>query len=513
MTTTNNTNASSAANTNSIPANFLPADFDKLQGTDRAASSLRSAKRAKDDEFYTRYNTVAAELDNYADQLAGKTIFCPCDDPTWSNFVKYFVNNRDKLNNTIYASCYYPAADGGITQVTLVAAKRGNPASILCREDYRRPRTEVEQAIKTKMLENGYQVGRETQITILEKKEQLKIGSQLLLDGIGVNDTTNKGDFEKTATFDLLLSACNVVVTNPPFSKWNDLFNVLLESGKKFLILGGKNAATNKNVFEAIKQGKCWTGHGDGLSEIFDRPAPLPPKDKVGVSWYTNLYKKPSNAHSNLSRKGYTVADLKARGLWKVFDERPDVLCIDRADEVPVDYEGLLAVPFTKPSTYLDCGRFELVEGNNFCNMKVNGSAVYARVVVRQKTGRAAEIAEEAKNQEILIKATPDLSDGRGYVYVLTDGDAIKIGVTNRPLEDRIHELQTGNPRKIRRILLSNPVYNYKEVEAEVHAALAADRLRADGEWFNRACLADACALITERTSPSTADVKAFKNI
>ena len=60
-------------------------------------SNLNKAKAAKNDEFYTRYEDIEKEVINYTDHLKGKIIYCPCDDYRWSNFVKYFKDNFNKL--------------------------------------------------------------------------------------------------------------------------------------------------------------------------------------------------------------------------------------------------------------------------------------------------------------------------------------------------------------------------------------------------------------------------------
>lgn len=47
------------------------------------------------DEFYTRYNDVSRELRNY--NLSNMTVYCNCDNPESSNFVKYFKNNFKQI--------------------------------------------------------------------------------------------------------------------------------------------------------------------------------------------------------------------------------------------------------------------------------------------------------------------------------------------------------------------------------------------------------------------------------
>ena len=59
-----------------------------------------------------------------------------------------------------------------------------------------------------------------------------------------------------------LLDKCDIVVTNPPFSKVRNEFLPLIErSGKQFLFIGNLNMATFKEVFPLIRDGKLWTGY------------------------------------------------------------------------------------------------------------------------------------------------------------------------------------------------------------------------------------------------------------
>ena len=59
--------------------------------------NLRSAKSKKNDEFYTQLKDISRELAHYKSHFAGKTVFCNCDDPTYSNFWRYFHLNFSKL--------------------------------------------------------------------------------------------------------------------------------------------------------------------------------------------------------------------------------------------------------------------------------------------------------------------------------------------------------------------------------------------------------------------------------
>ena len=75
-------------------------------------ATLTSAKKAKQDEFYTQYADIQTEMNAYLEYdpavFRGKTILLPCDDPEWSNFTKFFAQNFEhyglkKLISTSYA--------------------------------------------------------------------------------------------------------------------------------------------------------------------------------------------------------------------------------------------------------------------------------------------------------------------------------------------------------------------------------------------------------------------------
>lgn len=60
-------------------------------------SQLSAAKKAKNDEFYTRMTDIEHELVHYRDHFKGKVVLCNCDDPFENNFFKYFALNFNHL--------------------------------------------------------------------------------------------------------------------------------------------------------------------------------------------------------------------------------------------------------------------------------------------------------------------------------------------------------------------------------------------------------------------------------
>lgn len=62
--------------------------------------NLTIAKKNKNDEFYTRYEDVKLELDNYKDKFKDKVILCNCNDKG-SSFEKYFTENDLEIKDLI----------------------------------------------------------------------------------------------------------------------------------------------------------------------------------------------------------------------------------------------------------------------------------------------------------------------------------------------------------------------------------------------------------------------------
>ena len=69
--------------------------------------SLKKARDAKNDEFYTQLNDIANELKHYKEHFKGKTVLCNCDDPRVSNFFHYFSYNFETLGlKKLITTCY-----------------------------------------------------------------------------------------------------------------------------------------------------------------------------------------------------------------------------------------------------------------------------------------------------------------------------------------------------------------------------------------------------------------------
>lgn len=161
-------------------------------------TNLHRAKREKNDEFYTRYEDIANEVQHYKEHFKGKSVYCNCDDYRFSNFVKYFKDNFDTLQLRCLTATNYDIGDGAYIYIY-----------------------------------NG-------------RKE-------IIYPLVG------NGDFRSDECVQFL-KCCDVVCTNPAFSLWREYFKQLMDYNKKFLIVGSQNVITYKDVFPYIKNDCLWLG-------------------------------------------------------------------------------------------------------------------------------------------------------------------------------------------------------------------------------------------------------------
>lgn len=283
--------------------------------------NLHKAKDAKNDEFYTRIEDVAEELRHYKKHFAGKVVLCNCDDPTWSAFWRYFHLNFAELGLKKLISTHY---------------------------DRTEPTYKME-----------YEGGNDNDV---------EVGVKTPLEG--------NGDFRSKECLDLL-DECDIVVTNEPFSLFREYVGTLMQHGKKFLIIGNKNAITYKEFFPLLKENKVWIGYSSPSE--FDTPNGMTKKINGLTRWFTNL--DIQKRHEKLilwqryyDNDGNPMPDADER--YPHYDNYA-AINVDRVADIPVDYKGVMGVPITFMDKY-NPDEFEIVGGSMFddtpCRVEKNYS-------------------------------------------------------------------------------------------------------------------------------------------
>ena len=284
-------------------------------------SNLHGAKKAKNDEFYTQLTDIENELRHYKSHFNGKVVFCNCNDALHSNFAKYFSLNFEVLGlKKLICTAY--KVDGEHGKVCVYEGdKNGNRVPDLDEWDCR------------------------------------------LLEG--------DGGFASEECIEFLKEA-DIVVTNPPFSLFREYVALLMEYGKKFLIIGNMNAITYKEIFPLIKENKVWMGatyfnggaayfYGD--ANLYDESKVVDPKHYYvkdgflfwrvnGVRWFTNLDHKKRHEELDLYKR-YSPEEYPKYDNYNAIE-------VSKVCEIPMDYDGVMGVPISFLDKYCPT-QFEII--------------------------------------------------------------------------------------------------------------------------------------------------------
>ena len=304
-------------------------------------SNLHRAKKAKNDEFYTQLSDIENELIHYQEHFNDKIVYCNCDDPTQSNFVKYFQINFDKLN-------------------------------------------------LKKLIATGYR----------KNCRGLKLIYDSNCKDANVEELEGNGDFMSDECVKLLGEA-NIVVSNPPFSMLHQYVSQLVKYDKKFLIIGNINAITYKEIFPLIKANRLWLGYCFNktmefqLDESYEKWNEIRDGKKYGkvpaIAWFTNMDHKKRHEFLTLTEK-YDQAR------YPKFDNY-DAINVSKVTDIPKDYDGVMGVPITFLDKYSP-EQFEIVgtTNNGLCDKAlwihpeekhnepfIDGKKKYTRILIKRK--------------------------------------------------------------------------------------------------------------------------------
>lgn len=213
-------------------------------------ADLSAAKTAKKDEFYTQLTDIEKEMRYYRKHFHGKTVLCNCDDPFESNFFKFFVLNFNRLGlKKLIATCYATSPIMG-SQLLFYVGNDGQLSfsfddTSIHNDGTKRPY----KAIVTTVCDTTGDGG----VDMFDVAELFRTGENQLTELEG------DGDYASPECIELLKEA-DIVVTNPPFSKFKEYVAALMEYSKKFIIIGNLNAVTYKEIFPLLKDNKVWIG-------------------------------------------------------------------------------------------------------------------------------------------------------------------------------------------------------------------------------------------------------------
>ncbi|WP_421782545.1 adenine-specific methyltransferase EcoRI family protein [Gardnerella sp. DNF01198P] len=320
-------------------------------------SSLGAARNAKNDEFYTQYSDIEAEMNAYIEYnpevFKDKTILLPCDDPEWSNFTKYFASNFTRLGIKKLISTSYAqgAANKQPTIFELMSP-----------------------------LYNPQQHDTHGKLFTLTRDT----------DGNGTVDTDDieftgylegDGDF-RSSEVKKLRDEADIIITNPPFSLFREFLAWILEADKQFVILGNMNAITYKEVFPYLQDNAIWLGYKSLNQDMYfnvtdDYKSWLTHNKKEGSAykivngivmgrlasacWFTNI--DHGKRHENLildtmehnlkfNKKLKKKLEKDYGKLEYPHYDNYDAIEVPFTECIPSDYDGVMGVPITFMDKY-----------------------------------------------------------------------------------------------------------------------------------------------------------------
>ena len=351
--------------------------------------SLRSAKEAKKDEFYTQSSDIQEELKHYRKHFKGKVVFCNCDDPFESNFFKYFALNFERLGlKQLISTCY----DGSPIAGTQLALPWATDAEVKSGK------------VAYKAVVNAvYDADKDGDIDMYDVQKLFEMGENTLekLDG--------NGDFRSAECIELLKQS-DIVVTNPPFSLFREYVAQLMEFDKNFIIIGNKNAITYKEIFPLLKNNQMWIGcrninsdmwfivpNGENYEKVENG---IKTKHIMGC-WFTNLDVKKRHSPMLLYKR-YNPEEYPEYDNYKAIE-------VSKVAEIPEDYNGVMGVPITFLDKYCP-EQFEIV--GFFNNYKpetadIKAGQIYGEAVPVSSTKslfRGPVINGKAKYFRVIIK-------------------------------------------------------------------------------------------------------------
>ncbi len=317
------------------------------------SESLRNAKSSKNDEFYTLYQDIEKEINAYLDfnpdVFKDKTVLCPCDDPDFSNFTKYFSQNFQRF---------------GLKK-------------LIC----------TSYALESKAFKTPLQLSIfETESELFDREKTNIKGKIFILDrdsnpqnfmGLKWSYLEGDGDF-RSEEIKKYRDESDIIVTNPPFSLFREFIAWIMEANKKFLVIGNINCIAYKEIFPLLMNNQVWLGTGIGRwisgfivpdgYELYGTEAKIDSSGKRIVAtnsclWLTNLDHGKRHQPLVLMTMENNIRYSKHKEIkgigYKKYDNY-NAIEVPFSDAIPSDYDGIIGVPLTFMDKYCP-EQFEIV--------------------------------------------------------------------------------------------------------------------------------------------------------
>jgi len=289
---------------------------------------MQKAKRVDNDEFYTRYEDVEKELSMYDKNMwKNKVVFCNCDDA---------VGDDHEKNSSAF-SLYFLHKFYELGLRKLICTHYNGPVDLF------------NQGTK------GYVF---TKDGFHEIKEYPKGYS---------------GSFDDPLSLKILKEEADIVCTNPPFSRMIDYWDIIIKSGKKFLIISNISNAINTAYIHYFKNNKVWAG----FNEVDWFLTPKKELTRAAGYWFTNIPIKNRPKYRQL--KIGPLKDIPEK--YKNYDDSKTLLVENCY--IPNDYKKPFAVSARPILNGLLEKGYKIVRDKRYTPY-IDGKECFARVLVQK---------------------------------------------------------------------------------------------------------------------------------
>lgn len=318
-----------------------------------AVAGKRNAREPGFDDCFTQYGEVWSEVSacvrNDPRFFAGKSVHLPCDLRT-SAFYRVLKDHFDEL---------------GLESVTATAYNSHGHGTIIRNDRY----------------------------------------------GETLDELEGNGSFDSEECLSIMAS-CDVIMTNPPFSKMLKFSEVVIGAGKSFSFLANLSHLAYPPIFNAIFTGNAWHGHRDPLADMWFEIEEMPDRDMgtskrysyrvdeestlkrvPSVGWITNI--EPMRGHRTVECETMDENIRSNKRFIRACEQQFGEVGYMRYDnydciEVPVvsaissDYDGYMAVPMSYLTKH-DPSKFDIVglwkgSGNGRSAWSIMGEPVTMRI-------------------------------------------------------------------------------------------------------------------------------------
>ena len=344
-------------------------------------SKLQTAKTAKNDGFYTQYGDIQFEINAYLEYnpnvFRDKTILLPCDDPEWSNFTRFFAENFERygLKKLISTSYAVDSKNNKWYEPTLFE-------------------TEAPNYDEAKTRSHG-------KIFVLDR--DVNNSGRIDIEDLQWNYLEGDGDYNSNEVR-ALRDEADIIITNPPFSKFHEFLSWIYEAKKQFIIIGNKGSVGYKDVFPLIKNNLLWSGKTEWSGGMWFETKNEADVDRVvdGINmknvpscWFTNIDHGRRHQPLKLMTMDDNIKyskhkDIRGVGYQKY--ENYDAIEIPYTDAIPSDYEGIMGVPISFLEKYCP-EQFEILgmcENEDLYGLKTKVyTTAECRLAYQKKFGRS----------------------------------------------------------------------------------------------------------------------------